>query len=150
MRPEWDDYFLGIAKAVAARGECTRSQVGAVLVKDKRIRSTGYNGAPAGALSCLKGACPRATSNAIPGVSSYDDPATACIAIHAEANALLFASKDDCTGATLYITRAPCSGCERLIAGSGVERVVWPDSEKSLVLASIDAMLTYERASKAR
>lgn len=125
-RPGWDQYFLGIAVAVSRRGECTRSQVGAVLVKDKRIRSTGYNGAPAGAPSCLDGACPRATSNAVPGVSSYEDPATFCIAIHAEANALLFASKDDCDGAMLYITRAPCHGCERLIRGSGVAQVVYP------------------------
>jgi len=131
VRPDWHDYFLGIAEAVAKRGECTRSRVGAVLVKDRRIRSTGYNGAPQGAPSCLLGACPRATSNAIPGVSSYDDPATACIAIHAEANALLFASKDDCQDATLYITRAPCSGCERLILGAGILRVITPEGEFS-------------------
>ena len=131
VRPDWDDYFLGIARAVAARGECSRSQVGAVLVKDKRIRSTGYNGAPSGAPSCLDGACPRATSNAIPGVSSYDAPEFRCIAIHAEANVLLFASKDDCDGATLYVTREPCYGCERLIAGAGVVRVVWPDASRN-------------------
>lgn len=125
-RPEWDDYFLGIAMAVAARGECQRSKVGAVLVKDKRIRATGYNGAPAGAPSCLQGACPRAFSNAVPGKSSYSEGPTACIAIHAEANALLFASRDDCEGATIYVTRAPCDGCLRFIKGSGVVRVVYP------------------------
>lgn len=125
-RPDWDDYFLGIAEAVSMRGECSRSRVGAVLVRDRRIRSTGYNGAPSGRPSCLQGACPRATSNAIPGVSSYTDPATACIAIHAEANALLFASKDDCAGATLYVTRAPCAPCSRLSMGAGVLRLVHP------------------------
>ena len=126
VRPDWDTYFLGIAKAVSVRGECTRSRVGAVLVKDKRIRSTGYNGAPQGAPSCLQGACPRASSTVQPG-SSYDTGAGACIAIHAEGNALLFASKDDCEGASLYVTRLPCGGCERLILGAGVARVVTPE-----------------------
>lgn len=127
-RPNWDEYFLGIAEAVAARGECTRSQVGAVLVgADKRLRSAGYNGAPTGAPSCLKGACPRATSNAVPGVSSYEEGPSRCIAIHAEANVLLFASKDDCTGATIYVTRNPCDGCQKMILGAGVGRVVTPE-----------------------
>lgn len=127
MRPEWDDYFLLIAKAVSARGECTRRQVGAVLVKDNRIRATGYNGAPAGAPSCLGGHCPRASSNVQPG-SSYDTGAGTCIAVHAEANVLLYARRDDCEGATLYITDDPCGGCERLILGSGVTRVVTPSN----------------------
>lgn len=130
-RPDWDAYFLGIAKAVSERGECSRSRVGAVLVKDRRIRSTGYNGAPMGAPSCLGGFCPRASSNVAPG-SSYDTGSGACIAIHAEANALLFASRDDCEGATLYITRSPCDGCFRLIKGSGVAIVVWPEGRFDL------------------
>lgn len=133
-RPDWDAYFLGIATAVAARGECTRRQVGAVLVKDRRIRSTGYNGAPSGAPSCLMGACPRATSGVASG-SSYDTGPGSCIAIHAEANALLFASKDDCQGATLYITTAPCAGCERLIMGAGIKQVVTPEGRRSLWLS---------------
>jgi dCMP deaminase len=127
MRPDWDDYFLGIAKAVAARAECSRRLVGAVLVKDNRIRATGYNGAPAGAPSCLNGHCPRAFSNVKPG-SSYDTGAGSCIAVHAEANVLLYARRDDCEGATLYITDDPCGGCERLILGSGVTSVVTPTS----------------------
>lgn len=123
-RPDWDTYFIDIAKAVAARGECTRSQVGAVLVRDERIRATGYNGAPRGKPSCLDGACPRATSAAVPAVSSYDDGPTACIALHAEQNALLYASRDDTEGGTLYVTREPCADCQRMIDGSGITRVV--------------------------
>lgn len=125
-RPTWDEYFLGIAEAVSKRGECSRAKVGAVLVKDSRIRSAGYNGAPARQPSCLIGACPRAFSDVAPD-SSYDSGPGSCIAIHAEANALLFASRDDCEGATLYITRMPCPGCLKLIQGSGVRTVVAPD-----------------------
>lgn len=132
-RPEWDDYFLGIAEAVSMRGECSRRRVGAVLVKAdasgrRLIRATGYNGAPAGAPSCLKGACPRAFSNAKPG-SSYDTGAGSCIAVHAEGNVLLYASPENCEDATLYLTDEPCGGCERLILGAGVARVVYPDGE---------------------
>lgn len=123
-RPDWDTYFTDIAVAVSARAECSRSKVGAVLVKDNRIRATGYNGAPQGRPSCLQGACPRASSQAAPGVSSYDDGPTSCIALHAEQNALLYASRDDAEGATLYVTREPCAGCQRMIDGSGIVRVV--------------------------
>lgn len=124
-RPSWDDYFLGIADAVAARGECTRRQVGAVVVDvDHRIVSTGYNGAAPGAPSCLDGACPRATSG-VAAFSSYDTGPGACIAVHAEANALLYAGVDGARGATLYLTCAPCDGCQRLINAAGIERVVY-------------------------
>jgi dCMP deaminase len=119
MRPDWEEYFLGIAKAVSVRSDCERDQVGAVVVKDRRIRATGYNGAPAGNPGCLT--CPRRLSGVNPG-SSYDN----CIALHAEANALLHCDREDLIGATIYITRAPCYACSKLIAGSGVSNVVYP------------------------
>lgn len=123
-RPDWDTYFLGIATAVAARADCTRRKVGAVIITpDKRIVSTGYNGAPTGGPSCLKGECPRASSG-VPGLSSYDTGPGACIALHAEANALLYADRADRIGSTLYITCEPCDGCMRLIKGSGISRIV--------------------------
>lgn len=125
MRPDWNQYFLNIAAAVSMRGECTRAQVGAVIVKNRRIVATGYNGAPAGAPSCLDGACPRASSDVEPG-SSYDTGPGACISIHAEANALLYADRDNCEGATLYATHIPCGGCTKLIAGAGISYVVIP------------------------
>lgn len=121
MRPGWDEYFLGIARAVSARGDCSRRKVGAVLVRpDRRIASTGYNGAAPGTPGCLELPCPRVTRATIcPG---YSD----CRAVHAEANALLYASKNDCEGATLYITDPPCDGCLKLIRGAGIARVVTP------------------------
>lgn len=94
-------------------------------MKDHRIVSTGYNGAPSGQPGCLQGACPRATSTAAPG-SSYDTGPTACIAIHAEANAIIYADYSRCQDATMYITDVPCDGCKKLIAGAGIRWAVWP------------------------
>lgn len=127
FRPDWDTYFLNIARVVASRADCTRRQVGAVIVDDQhRIISTGYNGAAAGAPGCASaGACPRGHSDVAPG-SSYDTGAGSCIAIHAEANALLYADGHRTRGATLYCTDEPCDGCARLIAGAGITRVVYP------------------------
>lgn len=129
-RPGWDDYFLGIAAAVAARADCTRRQVGAVIVDSdtRRILSAGYNGAPPGQPGCLSdGACPRgqASYDQVPAFTSYADGAGACIAVHAEANALLWAHAR-VADATLYITCEPCADCRKLIAGAQIGRVVWP------------------------
>lgn len=124
MRPDWDTYFLGIAQAVALRSDCERSQVGAVVVKERRIRATGYNGAPAGAPGCLS--CPRRESSVAPG-SDYSN----CVAIHAEANALLYCDREDLPGAFLYVTRAPCYACSKLIAATGIIRIITPEGEIS-------------------
>lgn len=129
-RPNWHDYYLGIARAVAARADCSRAQHGAVIVKDGKIVSTGYNGAPSGAPGCLTaGACPRArlSYEELASGSSYDTGPGACIAIHAEGNALLRCSWADQQGATMYVTGACCGGCWKLVLGSGLSRVVWPD-----------------------
>ena len=126
-RPSWDAYFLGIAQAVAARADCTRRQVGAVIVdQHHRILSTGYNGAAPGRPGCLTaGACPRGLSGVEPG-SSYDTGPGSCIAIHAEANALLRADGWLLRWATLYCTDKPCDGCQKLIDGAGISRLVHP------------------------
>lgn len=126
-RPGWDAYFLDIARAVAERGDCSRRQVGAVLVRpDRRIASTGYNGVPPGSPGCLARPCERVELAQRLGDEVVCPGYSDCRSVHAEANALLYASKDDCTGATLYITDAPCGGCMKLIRGSGVARVVTP------------------------
>ena len=127
-RPDWDSYFLGIAKAVSARADCRRRKVGAILVVDRRIAATGYNGAESGGPSCLAGQCPRGQSNVDPG-SSYDTGVGSCISTHAEANCLLYSRYDDARGGTLYITDAPCDGCARLIRSAGVVRVVTPEGD---------------------
>lgn len=132
-RPDWDSYFLAIARTVATRADCTRRQVGAVIVKDNRIMATGYNGSPPGGLSCLQGQCPRgriSKEDLAPG-SSYDTGAGTCVALHAEQNAIMYASLDQRLGATLYITDEPCDGCMRMINGSGIARVIFPGESGS-------------------
>ena len=125
-RPDWDSYFLNIANAVAARSDCERSRVGAVVVRERRIRSTGYNGAPAGKPGCES--CPRRLSGVAPG-SNYSSGAGKCVAVHAEENAIDYCNREDLPGSTLYITRAPCYGCQKLIAATGIVRVVTPEGE---------------------
>ena len=147
MRPDWTTYFAGIAEAVSERADCTRRKVGAVIVKDNRIGSTGYNGAPAGRPGCLDGACPRGrhyqrktltgicgcgndwpcTEYMEPG-SSYDTGQGICIGIHAEANAIIYGDFEKMRGATIYITDEPCAGCLKLIKGALIEMIVTPRS----------------------
>lgn len=124
-RPDWDDYFLAIAAVVATRGDCSRRQIGAVIVdQDHRIVATGYNGAPSGEAGCLTaGACPRAAAADVVAGEGYG--ATGCIAIHAEHNAILYARRD-LRGCTLYVTDVPCQQCNILLTAVGISRVVRP------------------------
>lgn len=134
-RPDWDIYFLGIAEAVAQRGDCTRRRVGAVVVDDcNRIVASGYNGVESGQPGCLTaGACPR-------GKLSYDEqpmgsPYDNCIATHAEANAVKYAQQWGewaTLGCTVYLTSVPCDDCIRLMRSARVYRVVWPGGAKDL------------------
>lgn len=143
-RKSWDEYFLDMAAQAATRSTCVRRKVGAVIVRGRRVRSTGYNGAPSGFGHCDAGACPRGWSD-VAMSSAYDN----CIAIHAEANALLFADIDDREGSTLYCTDAPCFSCAKLIANSGIAEVVarggryetWPDTREFLMACDLRVRL---------
>lgn len=131
-RPDWDEYFLGISEAVGQRADCRRRKAAAVIVKDQRIVSTGYNGGPRKGASCLAGECPRGllSYDELQEHTDYDSGPGRCIAIHAEANAIIHGDRDDMRGATIYMTPgSPCPGCSKLIAGAGIARVVWPDGE---------------------
>lgn len=122
MRPSFDEYFATIAKAVSLRADCTRAQHGAVIVKNSRIVSTGYNGTPSGSvISCAAGDCPRAESNVAHCEGDYDR----CISVHAEANAIVYANRADTDGATIYVTGPACRGCQKLIAAAGIVRTVF-------------------------
>lgn len=123
-RPEWNEYFVRIAEAVAQRGDCTRSQVGAVLVNShNRIVSTGYNGVSPGAIGCIAGGCPRGrfTYDEIPPEGDYSN----CVAHHAEWNAVMWCKVEDRANTTLYTSRRPCNGCQCLILSEGITKVVW-------------------------
>jgi len=120
-RPSWDEYFMRIAHEVARRSTCLRRQVGAILVRDKRILATGYNGAPRGLKHCEEVGCIR-TSQKVPSGERHE----LCRGLHAEMNAFLQAASYGISveGSTLYTTTHPCSLCVKMLINVGVTRVV--------------------------
>ncbi|MDD3926195.1 MAG: cytidine/deoxycytidylate deaminase family protein [bacterium] len=124
-RPDWDAYFMEIAAVVAKRATCGRRRVGAILVKDKRILSTGYNGAPSGLRHCLEVGCLRERL----GVPS-GERAELCRGLHAEQNAIIQAALHGVPieGAVLYCTNQPCSVCAKMLVNAGVRRIVFTGS----------------------
>lgn len=121
-RPGWDAYFMAIARVVRTRGNCLRRQVAAVIVKDHRIISTGYNGTPSGIRNCFEGGCPRCASGVESGKNLGE-----CICSHAEENAILQAAHYgvELKGATLYCTISPCLLCAKMIVSAGIEKVIY-------------------------
>lgn len=123
-RPSWDEYFLEMAKLVAKRATCLRRRIGAILVKDKRILATGYNGAPRGLAHCLDIGCVREKLK-IPSGERHE----LCRALHAEQNALIQASlygisvKDS----ALYVTNQPCVICVKMLINAGIKEIVMAD-----------------------
>lgn len=123
-RSTWDTVWAEVALAVSRRSSCDRASVGAVLVSNNRVVSTGYNGPASG----FSGDTDLGCRNWCQRSAGQPDAATgygySCPSIHAEANALLYASRSDAEGATLYVTHAPCAECAKLISNSGVARVI--------------------------
>lgn len=123
--PDSDAYYMGIAFAVRERANCTGNRVGAVLVLENRVISTGYNGVPEGMKNCLDDGCLRCTNpkGQFPSGTGYD----LCICVHAEQNALLSAARFGIAvqGATLYSTMQPCFGCAKELVQAHVKRVVY-------------------------
>ncbi|MFC1807681.1 cytidine/deoxycytidylate deaminase family protein [Candidatus Omnitrophota bacterium] len=128
-RPDWDSYFLELASLVSKRSTCLRRSVGAVIVKDKHILSTGYNGAPKDIKHCSKVGCLREKLK-IPSGQRHE----LCRGLHAEQNAIIQAALYGISlkGATLYCTNLPCSICAKMIINSGIRDIVsssgYPDS----------------------
>ncbi len=135
-RLSWDKYFLKIAKTVSERSTCLRRKVGAVLVSDKRILATGYNGAPKGLIHCAQIGCLRHYLKIKPS-----ERIEICRGIHAEQNALVQASffGIPVAGATLYATHSPCITCAKLLINAGIKRVVvmhsYPDAYAKKIFA---------------
>lgn len=124
-RPSWDEYFLQLARQAATRSTCLRRQVGAVLVRDKRILATGYNGAPRGVAHCLEVGCLREQL----GIPSGERQEL-CRAIHAEQNAVIQAARHGIPidGSTAYCTHQPCVLCAKILLNSGVVDIVFRDA----------------------
>jgi dCMP deaminase len=134
-RPSWDSYFMSIARVVASRSNCIKRKVGSVIVSDRRIISTGYNGTPRGVRNCNEGGCPRCASGAEPG-TRLDE----CLCSHAEENAITQAAYHGVTvrGSTLYTTFCPCLICTKMIINAGIRELVFdsrfPLGERSVAL----------------
>jgi dCMP deaminase len=120
-RPSWDEYFMEITRLVVSRSTCLRRQVGAIIVKDKKILATGYNGAPSGLPHCLEAGCLR-DELGIPSGERHE----LCRGLHAEQNAIIQAAYHGVSinGATLYCTNLPCIICTKMLINAGIMRVV--------------------------
>ena len=123
-RPSWKRYFMDITHLVAKRSTCIRRQVGAILVKDKRILATGYNGAPSGIVHCLDIGCLR-EKNRVPSGERHE----LCKGSHAEQNAIVQAATHGTPikDATLFCTNLPCSICIKLIINAGIKTVLYEE-----------------------
>lgn len=124
-RPSWDEYFISIARQVAARSNCMKRQVAAVIVRDRRIISTGYNGTPRGVKNCNEGGCPRCNSFSDSGKNLEE-----CLCSHGEENAIVQAAYHGIAikDATLYSTYSPCLLCSKMIINAGIKKVVYNEA----------------------
>lgn len=124
-KPSFDDIYMELAENLSLKSHCVKAKVGAVLTKDTRIISLGYNGPPAGTQNCDEvwptEGCPR------------DSKGSCSLALHAEQNAILYAAKNNVSieGSTLYVTLSPCIGCARVIYTIGIKKVIFKDSYAS-------------------
>ncbi len=120
-RPSWDEYFLEVAVLVSKRATCMRRKVGAVLVKDKKILATGYNGAPAGLRHCIDIGCLREKLK-VPSGERHE----LCRGLHAEQNVLLQAALYGVStkGSVLYVTNQPCGICAKMLINGGIKEII--------------------------
>ncbi len=140
LRPDWNEYFLDIAKAVGRRATCLRRRYGAIIVKDKIIISTGYNGAPRGEANCIDtGICERERLK-VPKGQNYE----LCVAVHAEQNAIINADPVKMEGASIYVvgynadgtlaSGKPCLLCRRMLRNARLSQVIYYETDGSIVV----------------
>jgi len=129
-RPPWPQYFMAITRLVASRSTCIRRKVGAILVKDKRILCTGYNGAPSGLRHCEEVGCIRANSSIASG-----ERHELCRGLHAEQNVIVQAAYYGISivNSDLYCTNKPCSICAKLIINAGIKRIFFEEDYNDLL-----------------
>ncbi|MBW2452630.1 MAG: cytidine/deoxycytidylate deaminase family protein [Deltaproteobacteria bacterium] len=123
-RPSWNDYFMDITQLVSRRSTCLRRQVGALMIKEKHILATGYNGTPSGIRHCAETGCLREQMN-VPSGERHE----LCRGLHAEQNAIIQAARHgiNLSGATLYCTNSPCIICTKMLINAGIRDVVYLD-----------------------
>ena len=141
VRPTWDEYFLAIAKLAATRSTCLAFPVGAVIVKDRQVIATGYNGAPANSVHCTsQGFC-------YPGLEDCSKSNLPSRAVHAEANAIAQAAKHGIStdGSAIYVTLEPCLSCLKLIISAGIREVFYEKSFNSGDKAVVRDMFIAEK-----
>ena len=124
VRPSWPEYFMAITRMVAKRSTCLRRSVGAILVKDKRILATGYNGAPAGLRHCAEVGCLRENTS-VPSGTRHE----LCRGLHAEQNVIIQAAYHGIpiNGADLYCTNKPCVICSKMIINAGIKKIYYEE-----------------------
>lgn len=127
-RPSWDAYFMIIARAISLRSNCISRKVGAIIVKDNRIISTGYNGTPKGVKNCYEGGCKRCTSKTESGKKLEQ-----CLCSHGEENAITQAACYGIAvkGAILYTTISPCLICAKMIINADIKEVIYREEYSS-------------------
>lgn len=131
-RPDWTEYFMGIVFMAAKRSSCKEHQVGAILVRDRNLLATGYNGSPAGTVNCLRKGCLKMHRGNQGAVGS-------CRGINAEMNAVLQAAKHgtNIDGATLYVTRAPSYESAKMLINAGIEKIIYLNGEMNPAVSEI-------------
>ena len=140
-RPSWDEYFMSLARLAATRSTCLRRHVGAVIVKDRMVLSTGYNDTPRGLRNCGDGGCARCASDAAAGTGL-----DTCLCLHAEQNAIIQAAYHGVAiaGGAIYCTHQPCLTCAKMVVNAGLVRIVYaapypdPVAEQLLHDASVE------------
>ena len=140
-RPSWDEYFMSLARLAATRSTCLRRHVGAVIVKDRMVLSTGYNDTPRGMRNCGDGGCARCASDAAAGTGL-----DTCLCLHAEQNAIIQAAYHGVAiaGGAIYCTHQPCLTCAKMVVNAGLVRIVYaapypdPVAEQLLQDASVE------------
>ena len=143
IRPSWEDYFMDMAELVSKRSTCIRRAIGAVIVKDNRLLTTGYNGAPINIEHCIDVGCLREELN-VPSGERHE----LCRGIHAEQNAIIQAARYGIkiNGSIMFCTNQPCSICSKMIINAGIKKVYYRDrypdniGEEMLIKAGVEVI----------
>ena len=139
MRPTFDTYFMRLAELASSRSNCMKRGNGAIITKDQRVVSTGYNGTPFSLTNCNEGGCQRCNDNVQQGIDLDK-----CICMHAEESAVMEAGRPRCLGGTIYTTSFPCQLCAKMIIQAGIVRICYNKNFDSTISKEMLAMTNIE------